>query len=1079
MPKKKGHDLDKNIVELIEHKLNFYTNLCQKTLIHVEKNKLQDIMSVSDLNQCVDLLININDKILLIKHSVSNNCNKDYVLNELQNLNNEFAILIKKYGTNDLYDLIKICLGENKINLNDPIDYIKYNFLRSYFHPIQYKVIDNKEKNVVVGINTDNGQELEENNQIPPLLINEIDNMFDDKFFLKIYGLKVEFYSVILQKTLIVYGYLDNILVDVLNSSFINSTKCELYENLVQQNKNVTIINNFIESLSIKDFLINRDITDLNHKLIGYEFHYNSIKKKHISQIIKEFVKDTLHNKYITIVTLLIFSDKQENMYLSYLLYDLLSNDNNGTIDTQEQIILFDNLPWFIKKQFKESMKKTIQYTNQLTNFDMNKVPLEQQICLMNVSDSIKEKAMIKLKEVKAKNEDSGTKARQYLDGLLKIPFSIIRQEPIFNVMNEIKNDLINLYTNYNLDLSLIKINPNLIDIYKNINLLKNNCNPIIDINKTIEKLNLLKKPELVILLDSINNVLLTFDMENMKLKFKTTLSKSQIITKIINVFKKLTIHHITDLISVIQSLNNNELTDVISLESSGENIIGIDLIESKMKKLKDFMREVRETLDSVVHGHNKAKKQVERIVGQWLNGGTNACSVLGFEGNPGVGKTTLAKGLSKCLKDKDGSSRPFSLIAIGGDSNSSSLVGHSYTYVGSTWGQIVQILMDKQCMNPIILIDEVDKISKTEHGKEIIGVLTHLLDPSQNKQFQDKYFSGIELDLSNVLFILSYNDPSSIDRIMLDRVTRIKFDSLSIDDKIDITKKHLLPELYDKMRLFDLIEFSDNAIEYIIKEFTLEPGVRKLKEKLFDIVGELNLKIINGEMNDSEIPILIEKEDIQKVYFKDIKQIKLPLIHTSSEIGIINALWANEYAQGGILPLQVSFVPSNKFLGLTLTGSLGDVMKESIDVSLTVAWNLTPFNIQQELIKKYNNPKDNSVYGLHIHCPTISIKKDGPSATGAFTIILYSLFNQVKIKNYFGITGESSFDCKLTEIGGLQEKIIHSIPSGIKEFIYPVENQFDFDKIMEKYKDKDIIKNIKFHPVDNIQQALDLILDK
>ena len=135
--------------------------------------------------------------------------------------------------------------------------------------------------------------------------------------------------------------------------------------------------------------------------------------------------------------------------------------------------------------------------------------------------------------------------------------------------------------------------------------------------------------------------------------------------------------------------------------------------------------------------------------------------------------------------------------------------------------------------------------------------------------------------------------------------------------------------------------------------------------------------------------------------------------------------------------------------------------------------------NYYKKLIKKYNNPKDNSVYGLHIHCPTISIKKDGPSATGAFSIILYSLFNQLKIKNYFGITGESSFDCKLTEIGGLQEKIIHSIPSGIKEFIYPEENQFDFDKIMEKYKDKDIIQNIKFHPVRTIQEALELIIDK
>ena len=1078
MPKKikQNHDLDKNIFDLIEHKLKFYSNLCQKTLIHVEKNKLHGITTVYELNQCVASLTKINDCVLLIKDSVINNCNKDYILSELQLLNNEFASLIRKYGTHELQDLIKICLGENKIHLNDNIDYIKYNLLKNYFHPIQYKVIDNKDKNVVVDDNVNNVDE--PNDGIFPLIISDIDNSFDDKYFIKIYGLKIEIYSIILQKTLIVYGYMDNLLLSIMDNSYINTIKIELLENLTQQNKDSVVINNFINSLSIKDYLINKDITDFNNKLIGYEFNYNSIKKKHISHIIKEFVKDTLYNKFVTLVTLLIFTNKPENMYLSYLLYDLLSNDNNGSIDTYEQIILFDNLPWFIKNQFKESMKKTVQYTNQLTNFDMNKIPLEQQICLMNVNDSIKEKAMIKLKEVKAKNEDSGTKARQYLDGLLKIPFSIIRQEPIFDIMNEIKFDLINLYTNYNLDLSIINKTPNLIDIHKNLNMLKNNVNPVINLNKTNEQFKIIKKSDLLILFDIINNIVLESATENVVVNLKHNLNKNQLINKIINMLKKLTITQIDDLITEINKINNVCFKNVICLDSGAENIAGISFIDNKINKLKNYMIDVRSILDSVVHGHEKAKKQVERIVGQWINGGTNACSVLGFEGNPGVGKTTLAKGLSKCLKDKDGTTRPFALIAIGGDSNSSSLIGHSYTYVGSTWGQIVQILMDNQCMNPIILIDEVDKISKTEHGKEIIGVLTHLLDPSQNKQFQDKYFSGIEIDLSNVLFILSYNDPSSIDRVMLDRVTRIKFDSLTIDDKIVITKKHLLPELYDKMRLCNLIEFSDNAIEYIIKEFTLEPGVRKLKEKLFDIVGELNLKIINGEMNHLESSITITKDDVQKVYFKDIKQIKIPKIHSCGEIGLINALWANEYSQGGILPLQVSFVPSNKFLGLTLTGSLGDVMKESINVSLTVAWNLTPYTIQQELIKKYNNPKDNSVYGLHIHCPTISIKKDGPSATGAFTIILYSLFNQVKIKNYFGITGESSFDYKLTEIGGLQEKIIHSIPSGIKEFIYPRDNQFDFEKILDKYKDKDIMKNIKFHAVDTIQDALKLILE-
>jgi ATP-dependent Lon protease len=195
--------------------------------------------------------------------------------------------------------------------------------------------------------------------------------------------------------------------------------------------------------------------------------------------------------------------------------------------------------------------------------------------------------------------------------------------------------------------------------------------------------------------------------------------------------------------------------------------------------------------------------------------------------------------------------------------------------------------------------------------------------------------------------------------------------------------------------------------------------------------------------------------------------------------VGVINALWANQLGFGGVLPLQASFIPASKFLDLTLTGSMGDVMRESISVSLTNAWNLTPVAIQKQLIEKYNDPKNNSVFGLHLHCPDISTKKDGPSATTAFTVLIYSLFNDRKIKNYFGITGETNFSYQLTEIGGLQEKIIHSIKSGITEFIYPKENQYDFDRIMDKYRGNPILNGIAFHSVEHIEEVLNLILEK
>jgi ATP-dependent Lon protease len=1036
----------------------------QKTVLHVQKNKVNDILGISDFSICINKLNEISNSIIELDNTLICNSTKDILLKSTQLINNQLSTVFKEYGTYSLEDLLMVCLGGHpNLSTNAPDDL--FLILKNYFHPTGYKIISRKTDNEIKNKGKKNNA------------YECIDISTDFKqFSIKVYGIKV-ILNCENNKTIIIFGILDDILINLLDDKYITDITKKLNNNKpVQVEFQNETFNTFLKSLSLKDYIICKDYSDIYTKYYGYISFNKNIKQKHISNIVKDYCKEDLYGKRNTILMLLLNNDYFEHDYLAYLLYDILSNDTSGTADTHDQIILFDSLPLSIKNNFKSAMQKTVEYTYHLSNYDLNKVPLEQQICLLNAPDKVKEKALTKLKEIKNKSEDSGVKARQYVEGLLKIPFNIYKKEPILNIINELSEDIILFNKRYNHISYINKLNitniSNNIDIFNSCNKLSEYIEYSKDSDKCIseiyEKIKNYDKKKLNSLILNINNILCVNDLTGYLLNK--------------NYIKKNLIPNIIELIPAIYLQKKNVFFEIYYFLFPDVKIITdhINEITKKVYKLKDFDTLSKNILDNSVHGHNNAKRQVQRIIGQWINnnGISCDCQVLGFEGNPGVGKTTLAKDLSKCLVDENNENRPFSIIAMGGDSNASSLVGHSYTYVGSNWGQIIQILMDTKCLNPIILIDEVDKISKTEQGREIIGVLTHLLDPSQNKQFQDKYFTGIDIDLSKVLFILSYNDPHMLDPIMLDRVHRIKFDSLTIDDKLIICNKYILPELYKKFNLENCIKFPDDVLKFIIKEYTLEPGVRKLKEKLFEIIGELNLTLFN-ECKDISIPIILTEYNIKNKYFKDKRENKLVYIHSTPTVGMINALWANDMGQGGILPLQVSYYPTSSFLDLKLTGSLGDVMKESINVSVTIAWNLCTPEKQTELINKYNDTKNQRVFGLHIHCPSISTKKDGPSATTAFAVIIYSLFNNIPIKNNFGITGESSFDYKLTEIGGLREKIIFSIPSGITDFIFPKENKTDFDKILEKYKDNDLFDGINFFDLENISEVLDMILDK
>jgi ATP-dependent Lon protease len=384
---------------------------------------------------------------------------------------------------------------------------------------------------------------------------------------------------------------------------------------------------------------------------------------------------------------------------------------------------------------------------------------------------------------------------------------------------------------------------------------------------------------------------------------------------------------------------------------------------------------------------------------------------------------------------------------------------------------------MDTKIMNPIIFIDELDKVSKTENGKEIIGILTHLIDQTQNDSFQDKYFNGINLNLSRALFIFSYNDVDLIDRILLDRIHRIKFDTITVEDKLIIMRNFILPEIYKKMGLENMIEISDSVIDYIINDYTAEPGVRKLKELMFEIIGEINLDILKNTIAlDTDIPIIITMEDIKMKYLKNHTEIRPMKIHKEPLVGVINGMWANSAGKGGILPIEVSYYPCNTFLDLKLTGMQGDVMKESMTVAKSLAWSLylnETDNKAPTLQKKLEKSKNQ---GLHIHVPEGATPKDGPSAGTAITMVIYSLFSGKKIRNDVAITGEICLQGRVTAIGGLELKILGGIRAGVKTFIYPKENANDFTKFMKTYEKKAFVTDIQFIAVEKIEEVIPFI---
>ena len=444
--------------------------------------------------------------------------------------------------------------------------------------------------------------------------------------------------------------------------------------------------------------------------------------------------------------------------------------------------------------------------------------------------------------------------------------------------------------------------------------------------------------------------------------------------------------------------------------------------------------------------GLEKVKMRIiEHIAVNKLSKSSNS-PILCLVGPPGVGKTTLAFSIAKALN------KNFVKISVGGVSDESEIIGHRRTYVGAEPGRIISTMIKAKSSNPLFLIDEIDKMSSSYNGDPKSAML-EVLDQEQNKYFKDNFLEE-EYDLSNVMFVLTANDLSTIPYPLLDRLEIIELNSYTVFEKVHIVNTMMFDKLLKNHGLNkDNIKISDEMLIYIIENYTKEAGVRDLER----ILGTIMRKVVKEVLKDKSYKVEITKDNLYDYLGKE----KFKLLPNEKNLpGVVNGLGFTPFG-GVILPIEVSFYKGTG--KIILTGSLGEVMKESANIALGyVKSNSEKFNIDPTFFE--NND-------IHINAVEGAIKKDGPSAgTALVTAIISSIINK-SISNKVAMTGEISLKGKVLPIGGLREKAIGAYNSKVNKIFIPKENEKDLDDIPKEIKDE--IKFILVSKYDEIFKQL------
>lgn len=451
-----------------------------------------------------------------------------------------------------------------------------------------------------------------------------------------------------------------------------------------------------------------------------------------------------------------------------------------------------------------------------------------------------------------------------------------------------------------------------------------------------------------------------------------------------------------------------------------------------------------RRVLDKDHYGLRKVKERIlELLAVRKLNTEVKG-QIICLVGPPGVGKTSIARSIASCMD------RQFARMSLGGVHDEAEIRGHRRTYIGAMPGRIINAMISAKSANPVILLDEIDKLAGDYRG-DPASALLEVLDPEQNRTFKDN-FLDIPFDLSDVLFITTANDASTIPGPLLDRMDVIELPSYTRVEKYNIAKRHLLPKQLKNNGLTGRVNLTSGAIYAVIDSYTREAGVRSLERTITAVLRKCALKIASGEAEHMSVTAPMLKNLLGP------EKVKPTFISRSDAVGIANGLaWTS--VGGEMLPVEVSVIP-NGAGKIELTGSLGDVMKESAHLAVTYARvHAQQYGIAADAFKNID---------LHIHAPEGAVPKDGPSAGVTLTTALISALSGLPVRHDLAMTGEITLHGSVLPIGGLKEKSMAAYREGIHTVLIPKDNESDLYEVDEEVK-----KAIRFIPVSDLSQVL------